>query len=204
METRSKYYEPVYNFVRRFLLKNGYAPSVREIARNLHTTSTSTVKLQLDRLCQEGRLNSVPGKARSITLPEPAPASPDPQDRPAGQIPILGHVAAGSPIWAESCVEDYVPYNAGPHPEEYFALKVRGESMLNAGILPGDLVVVHCQPEAQNGKIVVARFEDEATVKTLSIQDGQVWLLPENPDYEPIDGTYAQIIGQVVALIRNY
>ena len=84
------------------------------------------------------------------------------------------------------------------------ALKVRGESMLNAGILPDDLVVVHRQPEANSGEIVVALFEDEATVKTLRRRDGKVWLMPANDDYEPIDGTHAQIVGKVVAVVRRY
>ena len=94
----------------------------------------------------------------------------------------------------------------GPVAEETdpHALRVRGESMLNAGILPGDLVVVRRQQEVHNGEIVVALFEDEATVKTYQRKNGQVWLLPENPDYEPIDGTYAEIIGRVVAVVRRY
>ena len=84
------------------------------------------------------------------------------------------------------------------------ALRVRGESMLGAGILPGDLVVVHRQQDAYNGEIVVALFEDEATVKTLSRRGGHTWLLPENPDYDPIDGDHADIIGKVVAVVRRY
>ena len=116
----------------------------------------------------------------------------------------MGHVAAGAPILAEEHVEDYVPFPTGGHPEDYFALRVRGESMLGAGIYPGDLVVVHCQREAVNGEIVVALFDDEATVKTLSRKNGRTWLLPANPDYQPIDGTQAQILGKVVALIRRY
>ena len=104
----------------------------------------------------------------------------------------------------EECIEEYIPFDTGGRPEEYFALRVRGESMLGAGILPGDLVVVHSQQEARRGEIVVALFEDEATVKTLSYRDGGLWLLPENPDYEPIDGRMAQIIGKVVGLVRRY
>ena len=202
MAKRNETREAVFAFVRDFLQKNGFAPSVREITKQLSLKSTSSVHNHLNQLYKEGRLNFVPGKARSLTLSELEPA-PTPEPQPH-QIPLLGHVAAGSPIWAESCIEEYIPYDVGPHPEEYFALKVRGESMLRAGILPGDLVVVHRQPEAPSGKIVVAQFEDEATVKTLSIKDGQVWLLPQNPDYDPIDGTHAQIIGQVTALIRTY
>ena len=103
-----------------------------------------------------------------------------------------------------SDLEDYLPFDTQGMSGEHFALKVRGESMLNAGILPDDLVVVHRQQEAYNGEIVVALFEDEATVKTYQRRDGRVWLLPENPEYQPIDGTYAEIIGRVVAVVRRY
>ena len=117
---------------------------------------------------------------------------------------MVGTVAAGSPILAEECVEDYLTFDTGGREGEYFALRVRGESMLNAGILPGDLVVVHRQPTAHNGEIVVALLEDEATVKRFSRRNGHVWLLPENEDYQPIDGTYASILGRVIAVIRRY
>ena len=117
---------------------------------------------------------------------------------------MVGSVAAGSPILAEECIEDYLTFDTQGLSGEHFALKVRGESMVGAGILPNDLVVVHRQQEAHSGEIVVALFEDEATVKTLSQKNGQTWLLPANPDYQPIDGTHAQIIGKVVALLRRY
>ena len=126
------------------------------------------------------------------------------EDSHANQVPILGSVAAGSPILAQECIEDYLTFDTDGLSGEHFALKVRGESMLNAGILPGDLVVVHRQQEARNGEIVVALFEDEATVKTLQRKDGHTWLLPQNPDYSPIDGTRAEIIGKVVAVVRRY
>jgi repressor LexA len=116
----------------------------------------------------------------------------------------VGSVAAGAPILAEQCIEDYLTFDTDGLSGEHFALRVRGESMLGAGILPDDLVVVHQQQDARNGEIVVALFEDEATVKTLLRTDGQVWLMPENDAYEPIDGTYAQILGKVVAVIRRY
>ena len=125
-------------------------------------------------------------------------------DPRANQSPVVGNVAAGSPILAEECIEDYLTFDTQGKAGEFFALKVRGESMLNAGILPDDLVVVHRQPEANSGEIVVALFEDEATVKTLRRRDGKVWLMPANDDYEPIDGTHAQIVGKVVAVVRRY
>ena len=122
----------------------------------------------------------------------------------ANQIPVLGNVAAGAPILAQEHIEEYLTFDTQGLSGEHFALKVRGESMLDAGILPEDLVVVHRQQQVRSGDIVVALFEDEATVKTFRRQKGHVWLIPENPDYQPIDGTRAEIIGKVVAVIRRY
>jgi len=154
---------------------------------------------------EAGVIVKAEGKTRAISLPGASlgPVAEE-EDPHANQVPILGSVAAGSPILAQECIEDYLTFDTAGLSGEHFALRVRGESMLNAGILPDDLVVVHRQQDAHNGEIVVALFEDEATVKTLSRQNGQVWLLPENPDYEPIDGTYAEIIGKVVAVVRRY
>ena len=120
------------------------------------------------------------------------------------RIPILGDVAAGTPILAQECIDDYLTFDCGGTEEEFFALRVRGESMLNAGILPDDLVVVRRQPSAVNGEIVVALLGDEATVKSLSKKNGEIWLLPENDDYQPIDGTNAQVLGRVTAVVRQY
>ena len=190
--------QKIYDFIRDFSRDYGYPPTVREIGEHLGLKSPSTVKFHLDNLRAAGLIQWDGGKTRSITLLEK-------EDQPKeDQVPVLGTVAAGSPILAQECIEEYVSFQTGPHPEDYFALKVRGESMLYAGILPDDLVVVRRQPEAHSGEIVVALFEDEATVKTLSKKNGEVWLLPENPDYEPIDGSQAQIIGKVVGLIRRY
>ena len=190
--------QKIYDFIRDFSREYGYPPTVREIGEHLGLKSPSTVKFHLDNLRSAGLIQWDGGKTRSITLLEK-------EDGPKeDQVPVLGNVAAGAPILAQECIEEYVTFHTGPHPEDYFALKVRGESMLYAGILPDDLVVVRRQPEAHSGEIVVALFEDEATVKTLSKKNGEVWLLPENPDYDPIDGTRAQIIGKVVGLIRRY
>ena len=189
--------QKIYDFIREFSREYGYPPTVREIGDNLGLKSPSTVKFHLDNLRAAGVLQWDGGKTRSITLIE------EPR-RPRNMVPLVGNVAAGAPILAEECIEDYIPFRTGPTPEDFFALKVRGESMLYAGILPEDLVVVNRQADARNGEIAVALFEDEATVKTLSRKNGEVWLMPENPDYEPIDGTRAQIIGKVVGLIRNY
>ena len=131
-----------------------------------------------------------------VSVTEPLPEE--------NQIPIVGTVAAGTPILAEECIEDYLTFDAGGDSSQYFALRVRGESMLNAGILPDDLVVVRQQQTANNGEIVVALLGDEATVKRYSRRNGQVWLLPENEAYSPIDGHDAQILGKVAAVIRRY
>ena len=122
------------------------------------------------------------------------------------QVPVVGSVAAGSPILAEECIEDYLTFDTGGRVGEHFALRVRGESMLEAGILPGDLVVVHQQQEVKSGDIVVALFDDEATVKTFRRENGHVWLYPENSsgEYQPIDGEGCSILGRVVAVIRRY
>ena len=188
--------QKVYDYIVSCIQTQGYPPSVREIGDAVGLKSPSTVHFHLKHLEEAGVIAKGAGKGRAIALTE----SPAPRDR----VPIVGNVAAGSPILAQECVEDYLTFDTQGLSGEHFALKVRGESMLNAGILPGDLVVVHRQQEARNGEIVVALFEDEATVKTYQRRDGQVWLLPENPDYEPIDGTYAEIIGRVVAVVRRY
>lgn len=190
----------IVDFIRSYVAENGYPPTFREIGSSVGLKSPSTVDHHMKRLREMGVLQYEEGHFRSIQLlDEHEEAAP-----PQGMVPLVGRVAAGSPILAEECVEEYIPFDPGAHPEDCFALRVRGESMLNAGILPDDLVIVRRQPEAYNGEIVVALFEDEATVKTLSRKDGQVWLLPENPDYEPIDGTHCQIIGKVVGLVRRY
>ena len=186
----------IYEYIASCIKEQGYPPSVREIGEAVGLKSPSTVHFHLKHLEEAGVIEKGAGKGRAITLTAP----PVPEDK----VPILGTVAAGSPILAEECIEDYLTFDTGGRGEEYFALRVRGESMLNAGILPGDLVVVRRQQTAHNGEIVVAMIEDEATVKTYSKQNGHVWLLPENDAYSPIDGTYAQILGKVAAVVRRY
>ena len=197
--------QEIYDFILSFTNEHGYPPSVREIGAAVGLKSPSTVHFHMKSLEEAGVIVKAEGKTRAITLPGvslgPVAEEVDPR---ANQVPVVGNVAAGSPILAQECIEDYLTFDTQGLSGEHFALKVRGESMLNAGILPGDLVVVHRQQEARNGEIVVALFEDEATVKTYQRKNGRVWLLPENPDYEPIDGTYAEIIGKVVAVVRRY
>ena len=195
--------QQIYDYIQSFTTDHGYPPSVREIGAAVGLKSPSTVHFHMKGLEEAGVIVKAEGKTRAISL-IPQEGVAEETDPRANQVPVLGSVAAGSPILAQECVEDYLTFDTGGLSGEHFALTVRGNSMLGAGILPGDLVVVHRQQEAHNGEIVVALFEDEATVKTLQRRDGRTWLLPENPDYEPIDGTYAQIIGKVVAVVRRY
>ena len=186
----------IYDYIVSCIQAQGYPPSVREIGEAVGLKSPSTVHFHLKHLEEAGVIEKGAGKGRAITLTAP----PVPEDK----VPIVGNVAAGTPILAQECIEDYLTFDTGGRSGEYFALRVRGESMLNAGILPGDLVVVQRQQTARNGEIVVAMIEDEATVKTYFKQNGHVWLLPENEAYEPIDGTYAEILGKVAAVVRRY
>ena len=197
--------QQIYDFILEFTNRHGYPPSVREIGAAVGLKSPSTVHFHIKGLEEAGVIVKAEGKTRAISLPG-APLGPvgEEEDPHADQIPVVGNVAAGSPILAQECIEDYLTFDTQGLSGEHFALRVRGESMLNAGILPDDLVVVHRQQEVRNGEIVVALFEDEATVKTYQNRDGHVWLLPENPDYQPIDGAEAQIIGKVVAVVRRY
>ena len=196
MAELSKMQQRIYDFLVSYIQSRGYPPSVREIGEAVGLKSPSTVHFHLKHLEEAGVIEKGAGKGRAISLTAP----PVPKDK----VPIVGNVAAGSPILAEECIEDYLTFDTGSHGGEYFALRVRGESMLNAGILPGDLVVVRRQETANNGEIVVAMIEDEATVKRLSRKNGQTWLLPENDAYSPIDGTHAQILGKVAAVVRRY
>ena len=197
--------EEIMNFVNEFVQEHGYSPSVREIGEAVGLKSPSTVHFHLKHLEELGVIGKQAGKGRALTLTEASRESQAPESQPPeNQVPIVGNVAAGSPILAQECIEDYLTFDTGGRDGEYFALRVRGESMLGAGILPDDLVVVHQQPAANNGEIVVALLGDEATVKRLKRQGGQVWLMPENEAYSPIDGREAQILGKVAAVIRRY
>ena len=202
--------QKIYDYIANTVRNQGYPPSVREIGEAVGLKSPSTVHFHIKHLEELGYISKSGRKGRALTLTEraaPATAAPAPAqeaEMPSGRVPVLGDVAAGSPILAQECIDDYISFDTQGRDGEFFALRVRGESMLNAGILPGDLVVVHRQPTAQNGEIVVALLEDEATVKRLSRRGGEVWLLPENENYSPIDGRYASILGKVAAVLRTY
>ena len=181
----------IIDYVNQFIQENGYSPSVREIGAAVGLRSTASVSYHLQALQEKGLLQTPAEKGRKRAIVTGA--------RP-GQIPIVGVVTAGIPILA---VENQEGTLAWGEPG-CFALRVRGDSMINAGILSGDLVVVRPQQTAGDGQIVVARIGDEATVKRLRRRNGQVWLLPENDNYEPIDGSEAELIGLVKAVVREY
>ena len=195
MPKKSDMTERVYEYLQAAIAQQGYAPSVREICEAVGLKSPSTAHFHLKRLQEQGLIDKGDCKGRAIVLRE---------RRERDRIPIVGCVAAGSPILAEESIEDYLAFDCQGREEEYFALRVRGESMLGAGILPRDLVVVRRQQTAVNGEIVVALLGEEATVKRYSRKGDKVWLLPENDAYSPIDGTYAQILGKVTAVVRQY
>ena len=182
----------IVDFVEQFTQENGYAPSIREIGAAVGLSSTASVSYHLQKLQAEGLLRSANGKGskRSVVSSQ----------RP-GQIPVVGVVTAGMPILAVENQEGTMSWDGEAG---CFALRVRGDSMINAGILSGDKVVVRPQQTAHDGQIVVARIGDEATVKRLWRRNGQVWLMPENDNYEPIDGSEAEIIGLVKAVVREY
>ena len=182
--------ELILAFVNEFIHENGFAPSVREIGEAVGLRSTASVSYHLNQLQEKGLLLSpgAKGRKRSIVTAQ----------RP-GQIPVVGVVTAGLPILAIENQEGTICWDGDP---SCFALRVRGDSMIGAAILDGDLVVVRPQQCADDGQVVVARIGDEATVKRLSRKNGQVWLMPENDAYAPIDGSEAELIGLVKAVIR--
>ena len=184
--------QKILEFVNLFAQEHGYAPSVREIGAAVGLRSTASVSYHIQALQDKGLLQAPDEKGRKRSIVT--------SSRP-GQIPVIGVVTAGVPILAWENQEGSMAWDGEPG---CFALRVRGDSMINAGILDGDKVVVRPQQTALDGQIVVARIGDEATVKRLSRKNGQVWLLPENEAYEPIDGTEAELVGLVKAVVREY
>ena len=181
----------IMEYVNEFIQENGYSPSVREIGAAVGLRSTASVSYHLQALQDKGLLQAPGAKGRKRAIVTGV--------RP-GQIPVVGVVTAGMPILAVENQEGSMPWGD----PGCFALRVRGDSMINAGILSGDKVVVRPQPNADDGQIVVARIGEEATVKRLRRRGGKIWLMPENDNYEPIDGTEAEIIGIVKAVVREY
>jgi repressor LexA len=203
--------------------RRGYPPSIREMGDAVGLASSSSVAHQLKMLEAKGFLHRDPNRPRALEVLLPA------EERPASRqlslsrqtagadetgigdaypepvnIPVLGRIAAGGPILAEESVEDVFPLPRQLVGEgTMFLLEVRGDSMIDAAICDGDWVVVRQQPTANNGDIVAALLDDEATVKTFKRTGSQVWLIPHNPSYDPIDGSHARILGKVVAVLRR-
>jgi repressor LexA len=206
--------------IRASVETRGYPPSMREIGEAVGLTSPSSVKHQLTALERKGYLRRDPNRPRAIEVVHPddsrevsawPPAvladadAPENDQRPSpSYVPVVGRIAAGGPILAEQVVEDVFPLPRQLVGEgELFLLKVSGDSMIEAAICDGDWVVVRRQPVAENGEIVAAMLDGEATVKTLKRADGHVWLLPQNSAYAPIPGDEATILGRVVSVLRS-
>jgi len=192
----------ILDYIRYVTRVRSYPPSVREIGEAVGLSSSSTVHNHLNQLERRGLIKRDPSKSRTVQLTSDIEVSEE--RRNAISVPIVGNVAAGSPILAEQNVEDHVLLSADIAKEGYFLLRVRGDSMINAGILNDDMVLVRPQHEASNGSIVVALVDGDATVKRFEKADGHVKLIAENPAYEPIVTSNVSLVGQVRGVIRLF
>jgi repressor LexA len=206
----------VLQVIRESVQRRGYPPSMREIGEAVGLTSTSSVSYQLSTLQAKGYLRRDAGRPRTVEVRLPGHPAVRPEhdiddDSPmdiasqeAAYVPLVGRIAAGGPILAEESIEDIFPLPRQIVGEgTLFLLKVVGDSMINAAIADGDWVVVRQQPVAENGDIVAAMIEGEATVKTFKRSADHIWLMPHNPAYTPIQGDQAEILGKVVAVLRR-
>lgn len=193
----------ILDVIRESMQERNYAPSMREIGEAVGLSSTASVSHQLNKLELMGYLSRDPRRPRTIDLlGEDAPAEVSPND--TAYVPLVGRIAAGIPITADQNVEDIFTLPRQLVGQgDLFLLKVVGESMIDAAICDGDWVVVRQQQTADNGDIVAALIDDEATVKTFKQRDGHTWLLPRNSAFEPILGDHAVILGKVVAVLRG-
>lgn len=207
--------------IRASLDKRGYPPSMREIGETVGLTSSSSVAHQLKVLENKGFIKRDPKRPRALQVFEPGAAAASSvlgsadeslvdetgigdAAPAAAYVPVVGRIAAGGPILAEERVEEIFPLPKTLVGEgTLFLLEVSGDSMIDAAICDGDYVVIRQQPTANNGEIVAAMIDGEATVKTLKKKDGEVWLMPHNAAYDPIDGTHASILGIVTAVLRR-
>ncbi len=191
----------VLDFINKTIDEQGYPPSVREVCAALGFKSTSTVQMYVNRLISKGYISKSDGKSRTIRKAD------EPSDGTRKyKVPVVGQVAAGLPILATQNLEGYITYSSLHTYDEskLFSLKVKGESMIDIGIMDGDLVVVEQRNIAENGEIVVALVEDEATVKRFYKEDGKFRLQPENKTMEPIIVDEVSVLGKVIAVIRYY
>ena len=186
----------IMDFIRKFSDENGYTPSVREIGKECGIKSTATVHSYLERLQDKGYVNKTDNKKRSMSIGKGSGVS----------VPLIGTVTAGQPIFAYENYEDYYTFPADEFKGEVFMLRVQGTSMIDAGILDGDKIIVRRQANAENGDIVVALVEDSATVKRLYRRGGKVILHPENEALEDLEfePNEVAVLGKVVGLMRNY
>ncbi len=203
----------VLDTIREHIEANGYPPTMREIGKSVGLASPSSVKHVLVGLERKGYLRRDPMRPRAMEIVDPfaaespeaslAAAIDEEQLAAPSYVPVVGRIAAGGPILAEQLVEDVFPLPRQLVGDgELFLLKVSGDSMIDAAICDGDWVVVRRQPVAENGEVVAAMIDGEATVKTFKQDHGHLWLLPQNPAYAPIPGDDAQILGRVVAVLR--
>ncbi len=194
----------VLDYLKDKIAKQGYAPSVREICADLNIKSTSTAHMYIERLANKGYIERENGKSRTIIFPQDKEKENTPSHN--YKVPILGQVAAGTPILTAENFDGYVAFSTERMYDEdsLFALKIKGQSMVNVGIMDGDLVVVEKRSYADNGEIVVAMIDDEATVKRFFKENGVYRLQPENNTMEPIIADEVSILGKVVADIRFY
>lgn len=206
--------QSVLNFIHRYARERGYPPSIREIGDAVGLSSPSSVAHQLKVLQRKGYLYRDQNRPRAVEIrlrgQSPvssngsAEESAEASGGPAAYVPLLGRIAAGGPILAEEAIEDVLPLPRRFVGEgRLFTLTVVGDSMVEAAIADGDLVVVRQQPDANNGEIVAALIGDEATVKVFKRDGEQVWLLPRNPSYSPISGEHATVLGKVVTVLRK-
>ena len=191
----------IYNFLIEFTKSKGYPPSVREICQAVSLKSTSTVHGHLKRLEKKGLIYRDPTKPRALEIVELSN-----EEKELIDIPIVGKVTAGMPILAAENIEDMfqIPINYVKHNNDLFILKVTGDSMIEAGILDGDLAIIEQKNVATNGDIVVALIENEATIKRFFKENGFIRLQPENKNYEPIIVEDCSILGKLVGIYRAY
>jgi repressor LexA len=200
----------ILEFIREWVERHGYPPSVREIGEAVGLVSPSSVAYQLKELEKKGFLRRDPNRPRAVDVRQPSELSSEEEEaaraaRPTPAfVPVLGRIAAGGPILAEQAVEDVFPLPRELVGEgNLFLLRVKGDSMVEAAICDGDWVVVRQQDTADGGDIVAAMLDGEATVKTYRRRGGHVWLMPQNEAFEPIPGDDATILGRVVAVLRR-
>ncbi len=206
MDDLTERQQEIMDFILKEVEKKGYPPSVREIGEAVGLSSSSSVHAQLEKLEQLGYLRRDPTKPRAIeVLYGGADSFHERLFKDMINVPIVGAVTAGEPILAEQNIQDYFPIPKDfTRTEDVFMLRVKGESMINAGIFDGDLVIVNKESTASNGEIVVALLDDQATVKRFFKEQDHIRLQPENERYEPIIATNVQILGKVVGLVRKF